>query len=113
MLFLIILILSFAAAYFLPWWTVAIIAFLAAFFVGKTTRGSFWSGFGGVFFVWAILVLFKSIPNNNMLAARVSKLFHLPHWILILLVTAIVGGLVGGLSALSGIMVKKAVSSKD
>ncbi len=107
MLLVIILILSLASGFFLPWWIVAIIAFLAALFLGKTSGQSFWSGFGGVFFAWAILALIKSIPNDNMLAQRVAKLFQLPNWILILLITALIGGIVGGMSALSGILVKK------
>jgi hypothetical protein len=108
MLFLIILILSFIASYFLPWWIVALIAFLAALFLGKTSGQSFWSGFGGVFIVWIILALIKSVPNDNMLASRVIQLFPLPHsWVLLLFITALIGGLVGGMSALSGILVKK------
>jgi uncharacterized membrane protein YhaH (DUF805 family) len=108
MLFLIILILSFVSSYFLPWWAAAIIAFLAALFIGKTSRKSFWSGFGAVFIVWVILALLKSIPNDNILAGRVIQLFPLPHnWILLLLITALIGGLVGGLAALSGILTKK------
>ena len=108
MLFLIILILSFIASYFLPWWIVALIAFLAALFLGKTSGRSFWSGFGGVFIVWVVLALLKSIPNDNMLASRVIQLFPLPHsWILLLFIIALIGGLVGGMSALSGLLVKK------
>jgi len=113
MLFLIILILSFASAYFLSWWVVAIIAFLAAFFMGKTSGQSFWSGFGGVAVAWIIMALIKTIPNDNLLAARVAKLFQLPHWILILLITAIIGGLVGGMSALSGILAKRAIKTQE
>ena len=108
MLLLIILILSFASAYFLPWWMIAVIAFLAAFFMGKTSGQSFWSGFGGVFIAWGIMALIKSIPNDNILATRVAHLFQLPNWILILLITALIGGLVGGMSALSGVLIKKA-----
>ena len=76
MLFFIILILSFISSYFLPWWIVALIAFLAALFIGKTSGQSFWSGFGGVFIVWVILALIKSIPNDNMLASGLSSCFH-------------------------------------
>jgi hypothetical protein len=109
MLFLIILILSFASGYFLPWWVVAIAAFLAALFIGKTPKQSFWSGFGAIFVGWTTLALFKSIPNNHILADRVVKLFPLPHhWISILIVTALIGGLVGGMSALSGVLLKRA-----
>ena len=108
MLFLIILILSFASGYFLPWWIVAITAFLAAFFIGKTSGQSFWSGFSAVFIVWTVLALFKSIPNDHILAKRVAGMFQLPNWILLLFVTALIGGLVGGMSAWSGVLLKKA-----
>jgi hypothetical protein len=108
MLFLIILILSFASGYFLPWWVVAIAAFLTAFIVGKTSGQSFWSGFSAVFIGWTVLALFKSVPNDHILAKRVATMFHLPHWIFILFVTALIGGLVGGLSALSGVLLKRA-----
>ena len=109
MLFLIILVLSFITSYFLPWWMVAIIAFLAAFFIGKAPGQSLWSGFAAVFVVWTVLALFKSIPNNHMLADRVIQLFPLPHnWIYLLAVTALIGGLVGGMGALSGALLKRA-----
>jgi len=114
MLFLIILILSFAGGYFLPWWIVAIAAFGAAFFIGKTSAQSFWSGFAAVFIGWTVLALFKSIPNDHILASRVVLLFPLPHnWIWLLAITAIIGGLVGGMAALSGVLLKKAVSKSD
>jgi hypothetical protein len=108
MLFFIILILSIAIANFLPWWAAAIIAFLAALYFGKTAGQAFVSGFLGLFVAWMVLALVKSIPNNNVLATRVSQLFHLPNWILLLIVTALIGGLVGGMAALTGVLVKKA-----
>jgi len=109
MLFLIILILSFICSYLLPWWAAALIAFLAALFIGKTSGKAFLSGFGAIFVLWMILALMKSLPNDNVLAGRAIQLFPLPHqWILLLLITALIGGLVGGMAALSGILTKKA-----
>jgi len=112
MLFLIILVLSVAAAYVLPWWAAAIIAFFAGLYWGKTSGQAFWSGFGGLFLAWAISALIKTIPNENILATRVAQLFHLPNWILLFIVTALIGGLVGGMAALSGILTKKAFQKK-
>ncbi len=112
MLFLIILILSFLCSYFLPWWIIAVIAFLAAFFMSKKPGISFFAGFAAVFVAWTILALLKSVPNDNILAGRVAKLFQLPNWTLLLLVTAFIGGLVGGMAALSGALVKKALKTK-
>lgn len=108
MLLLIIFILSLLAGFILPWWVIAVIAFFAAFFMGKTSGKSFGSGFLAVAVAWIILMLIRSIPNGNVLAGRVSALFHLPGWIWIVLVTAIIGGLVGGLAAMSGFLFKKA-----
>jgi len=110
MLFLIILVLSFAGSYFLPWWGVAIVAFLAAYFIGKKPGQSFWSGFGAVFICWTILALLKSIPNDNILADRVIQLFPLPHnWIYLLVITALIGGLVSGMASLSGVLLRRAL----
>jgi hypothetical protein len=108
MLFLIILILSLVSGFFLPWWVMAIAAFLTAFFIGKTSGQSFWSGFTAVFISWTALALFKTIPNDNILVKRVAVLFQLPNWILVLIITALVGGLVGGFAALSGTLLKRA-----
>src|SRR5690349_23024050 len=111
MLFLIILILSLISSYFLPWWMAAAIAFSAALFIGKTSGKAFWSGFVAIFVLWIILALMKSIPNDNLLASRVIQLFPLPHqWVLLLFVTALIGGLVGGMAALSGVLTKRAFS---
>jgi hypothetical protein len=111
MLFLIILILSFISSYILPWWMAAAIALLTAYFIGKAPGRSFLSGFGAIFVVWTILALIKSIPNDNILADRVVQLFPLPHnWIWVLVVTAFIGGLVGGMGALSGALIKRAFS---
>ena len=110
MLFLIILILTFAGSFFLPWWAAAIIAFLAALVIGGKGGKAFWSGFGALFVAWTILALMKSIPNNNILAGRVVQLFPLPNnWIWILVVTAVIGGIVGGMSALSGVLIRSRI----
>ena len=109
MLFIIILILTLLSSFLLPWWAVAIIAFIAALCAGKTSGRAFVSGFGAVFIAWLILALFKTVPNDNILATRVAHLFQLPNWIFILIVTAFIGGLVGGMAAVSGVLVKRAL----
>ncbi len=107
MLFLIIFILTFAAGYVFTWWAGAIIAFVAAFYAGRKPAQSFWSGFGAVAFSWIALALLKTIPNDHILADRVAKMVHLPNWILLLLITAIIGGIVGGMASLSGFLVQR------
>lgn len=110
MLFFIILILSLIVSYVLPWWIVAIISFIAAFFIAKSSGNAFWSAFAAIFIVWVIQALFKSVPNNHILATRVAHLFPLGgQWIWLVLITGIIGGLVAGMSAWSGALFKKAM----
>lgn len=109
MLFILIFVLTLIAGFITPWWAAPIIAFVMALYAGTKPAQAFWSGFGAVFMVWTVLALFKSVPNDHILASRVAVLFHLPHWIWILFITALIGGLVGGMSALSGFLVRRLV----
>jgi len=113
MLFLVILIISLVCSYFLPWWFVAVIAFAAAWFLGKNPGKTFLLAFAAVFIAWTILALFKTIPNDNILATRMAQLFQLPNWWLLLIVTGFIGGLVSGLSALSAVLFKKAFTKRQ
>ncbi|RCH54092.1 hypothetical protein DJ568_14515 [Mucilaginibacter hurinus] len=76
----------------------------------KTSGKPFWIGFAGAGLAWLALALLKTLPNDNILATRVAALFHLPGWIYILALTALLGGIVGGLSSLSGSLLRKAIS---
>jgi hypothetical protein len=107
MLFPVILLLAFISGYLFPWWVGCILAFGAALIFGKKSIWAFWSGFAGISLAWIALALLKSFPNEHVLATRVAHVFHLPNWLLLLAVMAIIGGLAGGLSAVSGLMVKR------
>ncbi|RVT96564.1 hypothetical protein EOD41_19835 [Mucilaginibacter limnophilus] len=111
LLFAIILALTFISGFILPWWVCAIIAFAAALLI-RTKGSAFLCGFSAVAVAWLGLALLKTLPNENILAQRMAKLFHLPNWLLLLAVTIIIGGLVGGFSALTGVLFRKAFITK-
>ena len=106
MLFLLILILSLILQFFLPWWIIGLVAFGLAFWKANRAGQAFAAGFGAIFLLWIIMGLVNSIPNENLLANRVGEMLLLPlnsfNWIIVLLVTGLIGGLVAGLSALAG-----------
>jgi hypothetical protein len=115
MLFLLILIISLVLQFFLPWWIIALVAFVFAFWKAGTPGQAFASGFGAIFVLWIVMGLIRSIPNENLLANRIGEMLMLPsssfNWIIILLVTGIVGGLVAALAALAGFYSGAALSS--
>ena len=51
------------------------------------------------------------MPNEHLLANKIGQVFMLPennyNWIIIILISSIVGGIVGGVSCLAGNTIKK------
>lgn len=109
MVFIFILLfgLSIVSLLVLPWWSILIIAFAMALLLKSKIKHPFWLGFIPVFSAWVFLCLWKSILNQNLLAARIAKLFHLPHWSILILITGIIGGLLGGLGVYTGYWLRK------
>lgn len=79
--------------------------FLAAVLVGKQSFSSFISGFFGVLLVWLGYMLFINSQNEGLLLGRVSQMFGLRgEWLMAII--ALIGGLVGGMSSLTGYYLK-------
>lgn len=104
---LIIALLSFIAQQFLPWWIIAPFSFVVGYALTKNGGQAFLSGFLAIFLVWAGYALIIDQRNEHILSTRIAQLFPLGgnYWLLIL-ITGIIGGLVAGLSALSGRLIK-------
>lgn len=100
--FLIIL-LSFVACLYLPWWSIAIVAFVVSAFIRQKPIVSFMGGFVGLFLLWSILSFYISVNNDHILAHRISLLIlptDSPY--LLVLTTGLIGGIVAGFAALTG-----------
>lgn len=97
-----IAVLSGIAELFLPWWIISVVAFVIAFLFRFRPGKSFLAGFCGIAIFWLTAALFCDIPNEHILSHRMAELFHLPGYLLFMLVTAVVGGLVGGMAAMAG-----------
>ena len=114
MLILLIAIVCCILQFFLPWWIIAPVAFGMAFWKAKSGGHAFGAGFSAIFILWIIIALIRSVPNKNLLANRVGQMLMLPdlsfNWIIILLITGIIGGLAAGLSALAGFYSRQAIS---
>lgn len=95
--------LCFIAGLYLPWWSIAPVAFLVALLLGLGVGRSFLAGFTGVFLLWALLATWIDIKNNSVLSHKIALLFPLGgSTFLLILITALVGALVGGFAAMAG-----------
>lgn len=101
-----------AAEYFFPWWTIAVVAFVIAFFAGLRPGKAFLSGFTAIGLLWLAWALWADLANDHILSGKMAVLFNLPNYILFILVTTLVGAVGGGLAAWSGALMKKAFVPK-
>ncbi len=100
---LLIALLSFALGLYLPWWTLAVVAFAVAALIHQHAGKSFLSGFLAIFLLWGILAFIIDQKNQHLLSRKISGLLSLGDGsLLLILVTALIGGLVAGVAAMSG-----------
>jgi hypothetical protein len=102
---ILVAILSAVAEWFFPWWSIAIVCFAVAFMSRQAGGRAFGMGFLGIGLLWLAVALVHDIPNQHILSTRMAALFKLPHYGLFLLVTVLIGGLIGGISAWSGALI--------
>jgi hypothetical protein len=96
------IVLSFCACLFLPWWSIAVAAFLVAVLIPQTPLVSFITGFIALFLLWGVLSFWISTNNNHILAHRVSLLiFKIDNPFLLIIVSAFIGALVAAFAALT------------
>ncbi len=100
-----------ALQYFYPWWSMAISAFALGILFGQNGFKNFLTGFLGVGIAWFLYALYLSSANEHLLASRIAQLLQLESletqtniastWLLMIL-TALIGGVVAGFSTMSG-----------
>lgn len=92
---------------YLPWWVIGLICFATAYYSKLTIGKAFLTGFFSIFMAWAGLAAFIDYQNAGLLSAKIAALLHLPNKILLIVITGLIGGLVGGLSALTGSLARR------
>lgn len=105
-----IIILGFICQSYLPWWSIVLVAFVIGAFTKDSGIRAFAIGFVGVALLWGIYAAFINNQNDSILANRMGELFGGMSAISLVLITAIIGGLVGGLGALTGNLGRKMFS---
>jgi hypothetical protein len=98
--FLFILILAYVAGIALPWWSVALVAFLVTLVLPLPPGKSFFSAFMAVFVLWLFLTFYADVRNDHLLANRMSEMIlKVKSAPLIGVLSAFIGALVAGFAA--------------
>ncbi len=102
--FIAIALAAFLLELFMPWWCIAIAAFAAGF--ALKSKVNFLAGFLSIALLWLIKAWIMDASASAPLVESVAAIFSL-NKPLLMLVTALIGGLVGGFAAMSGAALKK------
>lgn len=105
-----IMLLSFVATLFLPWYTPFIICFLVGLILSNFEGNNFIAGFLGIGIFWLGYALILDISNERILSSKIANLFSESlHTVIssgvLVMIRAFLGALLGGLSAMAGAMI--------
>ncbi|WP_420581417.1 hypothetical protein [Reichenbachiella sp.] len=85
-----------------PWWSAITAAALVAFFLPGNNFNAILSGFMGVGLIWMVLAWKIDVETKSIMSNKMIELFPVDDVNMLIIITAIIGGLAGALGAFSG-----------
>ncbi|MBM3413664.1 MAG: hypothetical protein FJY16_01845 [Bacteroidetes bacterium] len=97
-----------------PWWGFVPVAFILAVAIHQAPPKAFAAGFLGMLLAWGGLSWWIDWQNTSLLSKQVAVLFPLQgSSAALILLTGILGGLLGGIAALAGCYLRSAKSKVE
>ncbi len=104
---------AFGVQLVLPWWSLALVAFLIGFVSNLSGWAALAAGFLGSGSVWALYAFLLNSGNNSLLSHKMAALFGVPSSALLMVpISALIAALLGGFAAAGGRNLKQLVTSK-
>lgn len=95
--------LSALAQIYFPWWVITIVCFLVGGIVGMRGFGSFVTGFLAIGLLWGAYAFYLDMESAGIMSSRMVDVFQGRFdGRMLILITALIGGLVGGMATLTG-----------
>ncbi|MEX0724612.1 MAG: hypothetical protein WD053_12065 [Gracilimonas sp.] len=107
-----ILVTAFLLNLFLPWWSIAIPGLVFGYLFNERALPSFGWGFLALFLLWAGQALYIHFANEAILSTRIAEMLSVGSPLLVVLITAVIGGLVSGLATLTSSLMKETPKSR-
>jgi len=96
------------------WQAMVVAGFVGSWFVTRSAH-AFWVGFCGVAFCWLAILAYSEIRHHVLPIMKLTgQIFMLPESasFLLLIVTLLIGGILGGLGGLNGLWWRRAILKK-
>jgi len=91
----------------LPWWSFAVCAFIVALAIHQKGWKAFLAAFLALALLWGVLALYYDLRNEHLLSSKIAALLSVGSSVVLVIMTALVGGLVAGFAALTGSYLRK------
>jgi hypothetical protein len=88
---------------FTPWWIVAVIGFIVSLLTGLKPAQAFLSGLIAVSIIWIITIVIADSGNQISVAEMMSEVIGGLPPTAVIIVTGLIGGIVSGFGAMSGV----------
>ncbi len=106
--------LSLALGIFFPWWSIALAALTVALTIYQLPGYAFVSGFAAVFLLWGAMAWWINSANQDIMASRISLIvLKQDNPLLLVLITALIGGLVAGMASLTGSLLRRSLTTRE
>jgi len=110
---LITALLSYVALLFLPWWSDIVVTFIIIFTLPLRPLKAFIAGALGVGICWTVLAFIADYGNEHILSTKMSALFQLPRYWLMIAATSLIGCITGGLGGLAAGILRNRTKQPD
>lgn len=109
-----IIVLTFLLSLFMPWWAIAIAAAVGGFNAGsKRHWRNFHAGFLAIFLYWTGYAAIIMYSTGSPMPDRMAHVFSFSlNGTLIMLITGLVGGVLGGFASLTGGVFRRILTGK-
>ncbi len=99
---ILIAVLTYAFEQYFPWWSIGIAAFLGGYLIKTKGLNSFLAGALGVGLIWLWMAWQIDYKTNGILTIKMAELFNLTNKNILIAITAILGSVIGALTAWTG-----------
>jgi hypothetical protein len=100
--FIIIGILTYVFEQFLPWWSIALAAFLGGMIFKTRGLNAFLAGALGVGLIWLWFAWRIDYQTDSILTIKIAGIFQLENKNLLIAITVLLGSIIGAFSAWTG-----------
>lgn len=94
---------------FLPWWSIALGAFIVGLIIKTKPAYLFFSSFVAGLLLWGGTALLINSGNDGILASKIGTLFGGVGGLGIMIVSAVFGGIAAGMGGLSGCLLRQII----